>query len=163
MTFALFTRAQALCRVQLRTSQPPFQRALIPYSWHLSFVSLFNEANETLGVQLIVINNKSNPLLPLILFIITYKRFNGKEKKRPFRTASLHPCVPLGYFLQAQSQSAVSHTPSAQHVTCTHAQLGHVAASLSPPNHQEPTISPTTTNKTQCIFFILLFNVLQFN
>ena len=95
MTFALVTRAQALCRVQLRTSQPPSQRALIPYSWHLSFVSLFNEAHETLGVQLIVINNKSNPLLPLILFIIYYKRFNGKRKKRSFRTASLHLGTPL--------------------------------------------------------------------
>ena len=45
-----------------------------------------------------------------------------------------------------------SHTPSSQHVTTAHAQLGHVADSLY--NH-EPTANPTTTNKTQCILFIL--------
>ena len=34
-------------------------------------------------------------------------------------------------------------------------------SSLSPLNHNDPTTSPTTTNKTQCIFFILiLFNLL---
>ena len=76
MTFALIRRAQPLQLRQSRISRQPVQRGQILYSWHLSFVPFFYEANETLGVQSIIINNKSNPLLPQ--YYLLYDTAKGK-------------------------------------------------------------------------------------
>ena len=83
MTFALFTRAQALCREQLRISPLPSQTALIPYAWHLVFSLVFYEAYENprraINSHQQQVESITAPIV--IYYILPYNQ--RQEKKRP--------------------------------------------------------------------------------
>ena len=77
----------------------------------------FNEANETLGVQFMIINNKSNPLLPLLLFIIDLFYCKASKKTAPksrfFSTRA--PLVSLYNYNRTQRRRMYLHHSTPQY------------------------------------------------